>query len=273
MRSPGEVPDAPDRSEPQLTRRSGHHGSERIVVEGFPLDAIDPETALEVVLQRAEQRVPCSIHLVNSYTLALAAQDSATATAIRSGDLNLPDGAPVAWLCRALGAPSGRPVPGPDLMEAVLSASNRLRHFFYGSTDEVLRGLQQEVQNHLGATVAGSFAPPFREPDEESVEQLAQMVAASEADLVWVGLGTPRQDLFLEAAKHAVEVPLIAVGAAFDFHAGESRRAPRLLRGTGLEWIHRLLTEPRRLWRRYLVFGPRFLVLAARALLDRRGAH
>ncbi len=204
----------------------------------------------------------CNVHV-----LMASEREQPLRDALEEAWVVFPDGAPVAWLVRRSGAPSAERVGGPDLLAAVLDRGRAagLRHFFYGSTPEVVARLQARLADRFpGAAVAGGLAPPWgMEHEAASLEQIAR----SGAHVVWVGLGAPKQELWMQ--RHApVLAPalLLGVGAAFDFHAGTKPRAPRWMRQWGLEWLHRLASEPRRLGPRYLASNSRFVWRLARDL-------
>jgi N-acetylglucosaminyldiphosphoundecaprenol N-acetyl-beta-D-mannosaminyltransferase len=242
---------------------------------GLPITASTRAAAARRVLELAlvPKRSGVDIHLCNAYTLALADRDPSLADVLRSG-VNFPDGKSVVWANRLthreLHLPSER-VYGPDLFRDVLSLGQDvgLRHYLLGSTSQVLAELDAAVRRlHCRAAVVGMDSPPFRElTDREQADQLTR-ISASGAHIVWVGLGTPKQDF--EVARLARELPLVsvAVGAAFDFVAGTKRQAPLWMQHNGLEWVFRLGSEPRRLWRRYLFGNARFLYAAGRRRPD-----
>lgn len=222
---------------------------------------IDPHTvdsALSVLAAQQPGGVGRTVHLCNSYTLALARNDDALRDALNRGDLNLPDGAPLAWVGRQIGFDDlTGPARGYDLMTTAVDAGRDFgwRHYLFGSTPDVVEAAAASLRStYPGAEIVGVESPPFRELTADEMTALSKRVADTGATHVWVGLGTPRQDHFVESFKHQTEATLLAVGAAFDFLAGSKPQAPRWMRGTGIEWLHRLATEPRRLWRRYL-FG------------------
>lgn len=239
---------------------------------GVPITACQPGEAAQHVLSLATQprTAGTDIHLCNAYTLALADQNPDFRQLLRRAGVNFPDGQAVVWANqlrhRGQGLPSDR-VYGPDLFLDVFELGREigLRHYLLGSTAAVLTALSAELQRRFpGAEIVGVASPPFRELTEHEREAQAQALRASGAQVVWVGLGTPKQDL--EAARLATEVPavFIAVGAAFDFVAGSVKQAPLWMQRNGLEWAFRLGLEPRRLWRRYLLGNTRFVVAAVR---------
>jgi N-acetylglucosaminyldiphosphoundecaprenol N-acetyl-beta-D-mannosaminyltransferase len=185
----------------------------------------------------------------------------------RSG-LTVPDGVPLVWAAHHAGAEHVERVYGPDLMLAACerAASKGWRCFFYGGQDGVPELLaKQLVERFPGLQVAGCYSPPFRAltAAEESAE--IKLINESRADIVWVGLSTPKQERWMASRFGALEVPvMVGVGAAFDFHAGLLRQAPGWMQRHGLEWLFRLCMEPRRLWRRYLRNNPEFVLAVLR---------
>ena len=198
---------------------------------------------------------PTTVHGVSE-----ALDDPALRAAHRRALLVTPDGMPLVWL-----GPGGvERVYGPDLLLATCDAGRAvgLRHYFYGGAPGVAERLRDRLTARFpGLEVVGTFTPPYRELTDDEFAALAADVAAKRPDLVWVGLGSPKQEKFADAAAPRLEAAaLVTVGAAFDFLSGRVPQAPAWMRRTGLEWLHRLATEPRRLWRRYLVLNPLFVV-------------
>ncbi len=180
----------------------------------------------------------------------------------RSG-LTVPDGMPLVWLCRRAGYPATERVYGPTLLLALCGhgVPHGYRHFFYGGVEGVASALAGRLhQRFPGLQVCGVYSPPFRAltPDEDT--RIVEMINTARPDVVWVGLGTPKQEWWMAGKLGRLEAPvLIGVGAAFDFHTGRVPQAPVWMQTRGLEWAFRLAQEPRRLWRRYLLGNPRFL--------------
>lgn len=185
---------------------------------------------------------------------------------LNAAELVVADGYPLVWLGRRKGFPSlRRRVYGPELMEAFCEQTARkgYRHFFYGGAPGVAKELAERfAERYPGLEVAGTYCPPFRAMTDEEDGEAVAAIEAARADIVWVGLSTPKQERWMFEHRERLSVPvLIGVGAAFDFHTGRVARAPDWMRENGLEWLFRLLQEPRRLWRRYLVYGSQFAVL------------
>jgi N-acetylglucosaminyldiphosphoundecaprenol N-acetyl-beta-D-mannosaminyltransferase len=161
---------------------------------------------------------------------------------------------------------------GPDLMLDVCDRGRAvgLRHFFYGGTDEeTIRLLSRNLQDRFpGLQIAGSIVPPFRPLTDEEERDTVRTINEADPDIVWIGIGTPKQDFWARRMRPKLNAPvLVAVGAAFNFHAGKVSQAPRWMQRSCLEWLYRLFAEPRRLWRRYLIGNPRFLLLVLRQWL------
>jgi N-acetylglucosaminyldiphosphoundecaprenol N-acetyl-beta-D-mannosaminyltransferase len=242
---------------------------------GVPITACTPtEAAGEVVrLATTDLDHGVDIHLCNAYTLALADKDAPFKAFLQRASVNFPDGKSVVWanklLHRRRTIPTDR-VYGPDLLLDVFENGQDLglRHYLLGSTPQVLAGLETELRRRFPkAVIVGAVSPPFRAlTEQETAEQTARLVE-SKAQVVWVGLGTPKQDW--ESARLAEDIAaiFIAVGAAFDFIAGEKKQAPMWMQRNGLEWLFRLAVEPRRLWRRYLFGNARFLRATIREML------
>jgi N-acetylglucosaminyldiphosphoundecaprenol N-acetyl-beta-D-mannosaminyltransferase len=173
-------------------------------------------------------------------------------------DLVVPDGMPLVWMARLRGIGLPRRVYGPELMETFCRQTGaRYRHFFYGGAPGVAQRLAQSLEGRFGITVAGAYTPPFRALTPLEETELAGRLHAAAPDVLWVGLGTPKQERWMYEHCHKFAVPvMLGVGAAFDLNCGRLRRAPAPMRENGLEWLFRLCMEPRRLWRRYLVSIP-----------------
>jgi N-acetylglucosaminyldiphosphoundecaprenol N-acetyl-beta-D-mannosaminyltransferase len=229
---------------------------------GVRIDGIGPQTAVRRLLE-SRYGVARGAHLCNSYTLALALRDHAYRHELNTGHLNFADGHYVAMVGRLRGQRDlTERVYGPDLMLATMDQGRELglRHYLYGATPETVNRLAEALrQRYPGVQIVGIESPPFRDlhPDEEA--DLFARVAQARPDVLWVGTGTPRQDRFVARYTEALRCTVVPVGAAFDFHSGNKRAAPRLIKRTGFEWLFRFALEPRRLWRRYLIGIPLFI--------------
>jgi N-acetylglucosaminyldiphosphoundecaprenol N-acetyl-beta-D-mannosaminyltransferase len=191
---------------------------------------------------------------------------------LNSADMVVPDGMPIVWLGRYHGYPLKRRVYGPELMQAFCQdTSSKYRHFFYGGIPTVSDLLARTLQQKYGINVAGSYSPPFRVLPKEEDQEIISLINATKPDVLWIGLSTPKQERWIYEHRAGLRVPVvIGVGAAFDFNTGRVRQAPRWMRERGLEWLFRLIQEPRRLWRRYLIRGPGFALNVTAELLSFR---
>jgi N-acetylglucosaminyldiphosphoundecaprenol N-acetyl-beta-D-mannosaminyltransferase len=226
----------------------------RVNILGIEISAINMEMALQALEDWIARRAP-------SYVIHNAA------------GMVTPDGMPLVWLSRLMGFRHVDRVYGPDLMLAVCERAVRqgYRHFFYGGAAGVADKLAVCLQSRFpGLQVAGTYSPPFRPLTCEEDQRVIEEINAVQPDIVWIGMSTPKQERWMADHVKKLSAPvLIGVGAAFDFHAGLKKQAPRWMQRGGLEWFFRLMTEPRRLWRRYLVNNPLFLWLILLQALGR----
>ncbi|MFA6262566.1 MAG: WecB/TagA/CpsF family glycosyltransferase [Bacteroidia bacterium] len=242
-------------------------------VLGAPIDVVTPHEAAARIAGWAQQRDGRYVCICNVHSVVTASRDAAFAQVLAGADLATPDGAPVAWLLRRLGAAGQSRVAGPDLMLEVcaLAAASGEAIYLLGSTAETLAALTQKLRERWPALhIAGSHSPPFRALTAAEDEAVVQAINASGAGIVWVSLGCPKQERWMAEHRGRVQAVMVGVGAAFDFHAGTIRRAPSWMRDHGLEWLHRLWSEPRRLAGRYLVTNTLFIAGVAKQLLTRR---
>lgn len=248
----------------------------RLRILGVPVDVMQFDEAVETVLGWAEEPSSRTAHFCNVHLVVTAHDSRILLESLENGSLNATDGMPLVWIARHLGV-RGKRVSGPDLMLAVmdLGRARGARHYLYGGGPGVADELAQRlVARFPGLLVVGAWSPPFEPPTAEEVTADIARVQAESPDYLWVGLGAPKQELWVEDARGRLLVAgILAVGAAFDFLSGSKRRAPRWMQRTGLEWLFRLASEPRRLWRRYAVTNTRFVLLAARQLAKRRAGR
>lgn len=236
-----------------------------------------PEDAVDAIVARARDRSAPGVHVcVFAVDSLLKCRDDPRLASVANGAwMTLCDGMPLVLIGRLAARLPAERCYGPDVMLGVLDRGRAagLRHYFYGGADEeTSRLLQERMEARFpGLAVAGREVPPFRPLTEEERRETAARIDASGADVVWVGLGTPKQDFWMGDMRPLLKAPVIvAVGAAFAFHAGKVPQAPRWMQRACLEWLYRLCAEPRRLWRRYLLGNPRFVWLVLRQLLTRR---
>ena len=236
-------------------------------VLGVMVTATEAPDAVREILAAARERRALSVTATAVHGLMTGVEDSEQRYRLNHFDMVLPDGQPVRWALNLLhGCGLRERVAGPDLMGRLCEAAalERLPVYFYGSTPKTLQKLTAELTLRLpNLIVAGTAPSRFRRQSQEEVEAAAAAIRGSGAALVFVGLGCPRQEVWTYENRDLIGLPVIAVGAAFDFHARTIPRAPRILGRLGLEWLFRLALEPRRLWRRYLRLNPLFLGLLA----------
>jgi N-acetylglucosaminyldiphosphoundecaprenol N-acetyl-beta-D-mannosaminyltransferase len=232
------------------------------------------DDALELLLTAPADGRRLHVHFCTVHSVVEAADNRELADVFNAPDsIASPDGMPLVWVGRLLGRRVTR-VCGPDVMPALIdrSRANGARHFFYGGAPGVAERLASRLaETYPGLEVVGTYSPPFRPltPEEDAAE--LAMINAARPDYVWVGLGAPKQDLWAARQRPVLDAPvLLAVGAAFDFHSGGLRRAPAWMQRTGLEWLFRLMAEPRRLFRRYAVTNTRFVYLVGKGLVTGR---
>jgi N-acetylglucosaminyldiphosphoundecaprenol N-acetyl-beta-D-mannosaminyltransferase len=191
-----------------------------------------------------------------------------------SADLCVPDGMPLVWIGRSRGYPLKRRVYGPDLLLEFCRETNTkgYRHFFYGGGPDVPEALAAKLKAQFPLLeVAGVYSPPFRPLTPEEDARAVELINRSAADVLWVGLGCPKQEYWMYEHRDQLRVPvLVGVGQAFDVHAGRLRQAPVWMREHGLEWLFRLMSEPRRLWKRYLIYNSQFIFSELLELLGAR---
>jgi len=254
-----------------MNTRTGGERVPRVNVLGSQISLCDAAGALD--------EIECSINggqggyvcFTNAHTVIEGRRDDHFRSITNGSLLSLADGSPVYRVARRFAASDAGHVPGPDFFAYALTHRPSRRHFLYGSTPENLAQLQKALARRFpDANICGAFSPPFRTLTDEDCREHVRLMRDAGAEYVWVGLGAPKQErLMAQIAADLRPAVLLGVGAAFDFHSGRVQRAPRLMRKLGLEWMHRLGQEPRRLWRRYLVTNSLFLWYLA----NERGPH
>lgn len=240
---------------------------------GMRIDGTSYADASARVLAWARAGERKLVYVANVHMIMEGHDDAAFRTLINAGDLVTSDGMPLVWMLRALGVKGQTRVYGPDLTLHICEAAARegVRIGFMGGRPEVLAPLERNLEERFpGLQIAYMHSPPFRPMSAGEAAEIAADVKAAGVQILFVGLGCPKQEHWIAANAQHFDCPLLGVGAAFDFHAGQVRQAPSLLQQAGLEWLFRLAVEPRRLWRRYVYNNPRFVVLAAAQLLRTR---
>ena len=245
-------------------------GRTTVPVLSVSIDVMHWDTALSRIAQWAANRDSRYVCVCNSHAVVSAGQDPAFCQVVSEADMVTADGAPVAWMVRRLGYRDQQRINGPDLMwkYCALAARRGESIYLYGGASATLATLQHRlVQAFPGLRVAGAYSPPFRTLTAAEDAAAVATINASGAGTVWVSLGCPKQENWMAEHRGRVNAVMIGVGAAFDYHAGTIHRAPLPVQRLGLEWLHRLISEPRRLWRRYLVTNTLFVLGAVRQLM------
>ncbi len=238
----------------------------KVPILGIPLYAADIPRATEVVINGCSEatRNNHCISATGAHGLVHAKRNQSFAETLKSFFLNLPDGMPGVWVGRMKGAKEMRRCYGPDFFEAVLrqSAHCKVRHFFCGGNVGVANELHTVVEKRFrNQNVVGTLCPPFLDVEKYDYKAIAEQIETTHADIVWIGLSTPKQEIFARKLSQFTNVHfIITVGAAFDFYTGRVTQAPVLLQKMGLEWLFRLTMEPRRLFKRYLEIVPLFIL-------------
>jgi N-acetylglucosaminyldiphosphoundecaprenol N-acetyl-beta-D-mannosaminyltransferase len=257
--------------EPQL--RTPVIAPETADVLGVPLGLTDYESALDWIDATVSARERGYVCVCNVHAVMASAEDPELRSALMGSSVNVPDGQPLVWALNLLGHSLDARVYGPELMarHCARAAESGQRLYLYGGRNQgALVQLALNLrQRYPGVRIVGGYSPPHRPllPDERAA--VIKEINSSRADVVWVGIGVPKQEKWMADMRDQLEAPVLAgVGAAFDFHAGLVPQAPSWIQESGLEWAYRLIHEPRRLWRRYLRYNPRFVYAFAHQLLQ-----
>jgi N-acetylglucosaminyldiphosphoundecaprenol N-acetyl-beta-D-mannosaminyltransferase len=246
----------------------------RVNILGVGVSAINMEIALELIDDWIAHQEPHYVCITPVHSVMDCQRDPQLRRIQNASGMTTPDGMPLVWLSRLHGHSHVDRVYGPDLMLALCerSVEKGYRHFFYGGAEGVPEQLAASLQSRFpGLQVVGTYAPPFRPLTTEEDEEIVQRISQFAPDIVWVGLGSPKQERWIASYVGRLAAPvLIGVGAAFDFHTGRKPQAPHWIQRSGLEWLFRLMTEPRRLWKRYLINNPLFIMLVLAQMLGLR---
>lgn len=252
-------------------------GIARLDVLGVQVSAVDIPVAVAEIDRWIRQGYRSYVTLTGVHGIMESVRSEEICRVHNAAGLVLPDGMPLVWLLWQGGFKFADRVYGPDLMPALFNRSDETgyRHFLYGATPRTLELLKGNLKRKFpSAEIVGVHAPPFRQAGADEDEAVIEAINASGAHIIWVGLSTPKQELWMARHRHRLSAPvLIGVGAAFDFHAGLVRQAPRWLQRSGLEWVFRIAVQPRRLAKRYLCNNPAFLTLLAAERLGLRSGR
>ncbi|MFZ0338019.1 MAG: WecB/TagA/CpsF family glycosyltransferase [Terracidiphilus sp.] len=243
---------------------TGHAASYAVL--GVRVDAVQIPDVVSRMEEWIAHREACRyIAVTDMHSVMQAQHSSSFKKVLQDADLAVPDGFPLVWLGRRQGFALRRRVYGPELMERFCenTAAKGYRHFFYGGAPGVAERLAARFASRFpGLQTAGAYCPPFLPLTQEEDAEEVRLINAARADVVWVGLGAPKQERWMFEHRSRLNAGvLVGVGAAFDFHTGRVAQAPEWMREHGLEWFFRLSREPSRLWRRYLIYGTQFVAL------------
>ena len=238
---------------------------------GVKISAVNLSVACRQISDWIENKTRTYVCIVPVSTVVECQKDKRYLEIVNQAGMATPDGMPIVWLEKLGGDKTIAGTYGPDLMEAVCQMSQQkgYKHYFYGGTPEACRMLEVKLKEKFPrVSIIGKHSPPFRDLTEKEEEDMVEEINRLEPDILWVGLGSPRQDYWMAQHLHRLNVPvMIGVGAAFDFLSGRKRQAPRWMRNIGLEWFFRLWAEPKRLWKRYLVGNTQFVFYLFKSLL------
>jgi len=238
---------------------------DRVNILGVGVSAVNIKTTIDTIDNWLSQEESNYICVTGVHGIIESQRDERLREIHNNAGLVVPDGMPLVWLSRIKGYSDVARVYGPDLMLAFCnhSLAKGYRHFLYGGNIGVPEILAEKLKQRFpGLGIVGMYSPPFQEMKKDDDDKIVDLINASHADIVWIGLSTPKQERWMH--EHRLKFPgsiLIGVGAAFDFHAGLKKQAPKWMQRSGFEWFYRLMTEPRRLWRRYMVNNPLFIFL------------
>ena len=223
-------------------------------IMGVKIAAVDMEWLLDYLEKNIEQLKGDYICVSNVHTTVLSYENTDYCKIQNNGLMSIPDGGPLRTEGKKRGFLSMDRTTGPDLMEKLfeISPAKGYRHFFYGSTEEVLQTLSRNLkEKYRGIQIVGTYSPPFRELEQAEDARVIRQINDTKPDFVWVGLGAPKQEIFMARHQGRINALMIGVGAGFDYHAGKLRRAPIWMQNNNLEWLYRLIQEPKRLFGRY----------------------
>ncbi len=224
----------------------------------------DIQSIINLFEEYIKEKCPHMVCICNVHTTMMVYENKASHQYIKKASISTMDGQPLVWLSRFLGFKDSQRVAGPDLMlEACrISASRGYRHFFYGGAEGIPEKLKALFENKFpGIQIVGTYSPPFRPLTREEDEKVVKLINSSKPDFLWVSLGAPKQEQWIADHLNRIQAPVqVGVGAAFDFFTGNVLRAPVWMQQAGMEWLYRLLKEPRRLWKRYFMYNTMFLI-------------
>ena len=238
---------------------------------GVGVSAINMSQALQIIAGWMDDHTPRYVCVTPAHAVMECYRQPQLRSIYNNSGLTTPDGMSIVWLLKLLGFSHVDRVYGPDIMLEVCRSSqdSGYKHYFYGAAPGVADQLAENLLKKFpGLKIVGVESPPFRELTDAENQEMMKRIRSASPDIVWVGIGSPRQEKWMSEHLKELDVPvLIGVGAAFDFLSGNKPQAPRWIQRSGMEWFYRLLSEPRRLWKRYVLSYPRFIVLVVLQML------
>lgn len=244
-------------------------------VIGTHIDAVGWRSACDIIFSWASRRESRYVCICNVHSVITGVRDTSFANVLNNADMATPDGAPIAWMMRRLGHSQQARINGPDLMWLCCkeAALKKQEVFLYGGSEETLSRLRLNLLDCFpDLQIAGAISPPYRTLSDEEDASVVDCINVSGAQIVFVGLGCPKQERWMAQHRGRINAVMVGVGAAFDYHAGTIIRAPEWMQNHGLEWLYRLASDPGRLWKRYLVSNTLFIGMAAKQLIFRKRA-
>ena len=229
---------------------------------GVNINVTDMNDTIKIIEENLEDIKGDYICVSNVHTTVMSFEDLDYKKVQNDAFMRLPDGGPLSVVSKMKGHKNSKRVTGPDLMFELFKISEKkgYTHYFYGSTEDTLNKLNLKLkEKYPKLRIAGSYSPPFRQLTEKEDEEIVQMINESNADFLWVGLGAPKQEKWMNDHQNKINSLMIGVGAGFDYHADKIKRAPKWMQNLSLEWLYRLFQDPKRLWKRYFETNTKFL--------------
>lgn len=233
-----------------------------IDILGVNINAVTMESTLKILSEKLKEIKGEYICVSNVHTTVMSYEDRDYKKIQNEAFMRLPDGKPLSIVGKRRGIEGIERVTGPDLMREIFKISEKkgYTHYFYGSTEDTLKKLEKELkEKYPGIEIKGMYSPPFRELTEDEDKEIVEMLNSANADFLWVGLGAPKQEIWMSAKKGKIKSLMLGVGAGFDYHANKIKRAPKWMQSLSLEWLYRLLQDPKRLWKRYYETNVKFI--------------
>lgn len=230
---------------------------------GVNINVTNMEETVSYIENNLQELKGNYICVSNVHTTVMSYEDKKYRNIQNSGAMALPDGGPLSVISRRRGFKEAERVTGPDLMEEIFKLSEKqgYKHYFYGSTQETLEELKVKLYNKFPKLkIVGMYSPPFRQLTDEEDKKIIEKINSSRPDFLWIGLGAPKQEIWMYEHKNKVNCLMLGVGAGFDYHADKISRAPRFMQKNNLEWVYRLVQEPKRLFKRYFVTNSKFIL-------------